>query len=328
MSALQPNRFINFQTNTNRSQHMQTGTNGFPQNLSFSGSETDVSTSNENLSHEERYVIRHTARQEPQGQENLAAPSSNRSSLKQGELGSNRSSLDVSTCSYNTLIIHNADESWAGRLSGIRDGNNMSENNSPHHSHVQSDPNKPLVLQKGSNSPSPSLSGGKDRTSYDGNGRLLYDPGVRDITDIPDDYLNQSQVLKHLAKEVKVPPSSLVEESVDTINEHKRHSLPRRDNPPPEYPGGKFYSESSPSTILMQKFKNGKKEKTHMSKSQPDLSKVGVGRPKTKGREEFGDGGKRWAEMVNNLAQENSRLKAEAESYMQKVAKTQKVSQI
>lgn len=36
---------------------------------SLSGSETDVSTSTENLSQEERYVIRHTARQEPQGQE-------------------------------------------------------------------------------------------------------------------------------------------------------------------------------------------------------------------------------------------------------------------
>lgn len=197
MSALQPNRFISFQSNPTRNQHLQTPNTSFPQNLSYSGSETDVSTSNENLSHEERYVIRHTARQEPQGQENLAAPSSNRSSLKQGDLSSNRSSLDVSTCSYNTLIIHNGDESWAGRLSGIRDGNNLSECNSPRHSHVPSDPNKPLVLGKGSNSPSPSLSGGKDRTSYDGNGRLHFDPGVRDITDITDipvDYLNQSQV--------------------------------------------------------------------------------------------------------------------------------------
>lgn len=39
------------------------------QNLS--GSDTDVSTSNENLSKEERYVIKHMARVEPQGQENL-----------------------------------------------------------------------------------------------------------------------------------------------------------------------------------------------------------------------------------------------------------------
>jgi len=38
---------------------------------SLSGSETDLSTSTENLSMEERYVLRHTARVEPQGQENL-----------------------------------------------------------------------------------------------------------------------------------------------------------------------------------------------------------------------------------------------------------------
>lgn len=87
-----------------------TGT--FPQSLS--GSETDVSTSNENLSNEEKYVIRHTPRQEPQGQENLQA--SNRSSLRDS-LPSNRSSLDVSSSSYNTLIIHSAgDEPWTGKL--------------------------------------------------------------------------------------------------------------------------------------------------------------------------------------------------------------------
>lgn len=82
----------------------------FPQSLS--GSETDVSTSNENLSNEEKYVIRHTPRQEPQGEENLQA--SNRSSLRDS-LPSNRSSLDVSSSSYNTLIIHSAgDEPWSG----------------------------------------------------------------------------------------------------------------------------------------------------------------------------------------------------------------------
>lgn len=54
---------------------------GLPQSLS--GSETDVSTSNENLSNEERYVIRHTARQEPQGQENQQQSPSRSSSHKE-----------------------------------------------------------------------------------------------------------------------------------------------------------------------------------------------------------------------------------------------------
>jgi len=54
---------------------------GLPQSLS--GSDTDVSTSNENLSNEERYVIRHTARQEPQGQENQQQSPSRSSSHKE-----------------------------------------------------------------------------------------------------------------------------------------------------------------------------------------------------------------------------------------------------
>ncbi|KPJ16119.1 Angiomotin [Papilio machaon] len=58
--------------------------NGFPQSLS--GSETDVSTSNENLSREERYVVRHTARVEPQGQENQSQNNNN---------GNNRNSLKL-----------------------------------------------------------------------------------------------------------------------------------------------------------------------------------------------------------------------------------------
>lgn len=40
---------------------------------SFSESEPDISTSNENLSPEERYALEHTQRQEPQGQENVSS---------------------------------------------------------------------------------------------------------------------------------------------------------------------------------------------------------------------------------------------------------------
>lgn len=39
--------------------------------INILGSDTDISTSNENLSMEQRYVLRHTPRAEPQGQENL-----------------------------------------------------------------------------------------------------------------------------------------------------------------------------------------------------------------------------------------------------------------
>lgn len=125
------------------------------------------------------------------------------------------------------------------------------------------------------------------------------------------------------------PLSSPGEESEDPLNDHnKRHSLSRKDNPPPpEYPGGKFF-DSSPSSLLMQRFKNTKKSKAHLSKSQPDLSKIGSGRPKTKGREDCSDGNERWAKMVDFLAKENHQLKQELESYIQKVSKTQKVMNV
>ncbi|KAJ4433457.1 hypothetical protein ANN_15760, partial [Periplaneta americana] len=362
---------------------------GFSQSLS--GSETDVSTSNENLSHEERYVIRHTARQEPQGQENLS---------------SNRSSLDVSSSSYNTLIIHGAgDEPWTGRLSGIRD---LQDSNTPGYlnSHSGSysgsnttDTGKTGVQgqKMGSHSPSPSLGGNKEtsnRASFDATSNRHFDPSVREITDIPDDYLNQSQVLKHLAKEVKVVPSStsgpggrdsnapLVEDGESSINENsclsdqlKRLSLSRVGPggssvkeiptkldqepflpldydlsnlpPPPEYP--KWMD--STAQAFVQKYRimtrnNKAAEKLSLSRSQPDLSRLGTGktvgdmtgcrgiatspRPKTHGREDVESEGREiWppAEMVEILMHENSSLKAELETCYQKVSKSQKLEQ-
>lgn len=73
---------------------------GFPQSLS--GSETDVSTSNENLSREERYVVRHTARVEPQGQENQSQSNNN----------NNRNSLKVNVVTLNTLHTLSIDFSF------------------------------------------------------------------------------------------------------------------------------------------------------------------------------------------------------------------------
>lgn len=67
-------------TNPSKFTHSSTVSSGFPQSLS--GSETDVSTSNENLSRVERFVVRHTARVEPQGQENHNQNNNNRNSLK------------------------------------------------------------------------------------------------------------------------------------------------------------------------------------------------------------------------------------------------------
>ncbi|XP_052862278.1 uncharacterized protein LOC128268994 [Anopheles cruzii] len=199
---------------------------------SLSGSDTDVSTSTENLSREERYVLSH-ARVEPQGEENLQGSvtpvnemqgrfigdkfssntstdstryvtaiggmyanigpgpgtgndgSSNRSSMVGGggggsnrnslkEPNSNRSSMDVSQSSYNTLIIH--DDVYGGGIN-----NNREYAGSP-----------PPYMTK------------KERPRSYGEAQVA----MQEISEIPEEYLNQSHVLKHLAKEVKLPASS------------------------------------------------------------------------------------------------------------------------
>ncbi|XP_046838363.1 uncharacterized protein LOC124432978 isoform X2 [Vespa crabro] len=389
MSSIQQSgRFLPFSNNNiQRKQLSMQG--GLPQSLS--GSDTDVSTSNENLSNEERYVIRHTARQEPQGQENQQqSPSrssshkenipniqgnllnrnslkdslngSNRNSLKESlngsnrnslkdsingsnrnslkdnlsnrtSVGSNRSSLDVSTSSYNTLIIHNAndDNSWtpSGRLSGIVrehgdmgyvycDGGGKGHSNSPTMQSISNIPHEDHLYEQ---------SGGG---------------GCQEITDIPDDYLSQSQVLKHLAKEVKVPSYSKLVNNGGSIEVRMRESDRGKQN-------DSEFEDRSPqsyaSTLLPLKNKLrflGPNEKLTLSRSQPDLSRIGKGdidsydpratspRPQTKGREEIGTAmGEIWppSEMIQIVIQENSALKLELERCYNKVAKSQKLEQ-
>lgn len=111
-----------------------------------------------------------------------AAGSTNRNSLIDA-INSNRSSMVESTCSYNTLIIHNDDNMFAPTSGGNMD--------------VGQDKNK------------------KDRL------RREYEQGMQEITEIPDDYLNQSHVLKHLAKEMKIPQAT-----------NKRSSLEANDGMP------------------------------------------------------------------------------------------------
>lgn len=185
--------------------------------------------------------------------------------------------------------------------------------------------------KRSSASPSPSVNSlGKEhslRNSIESGNARLFDTGVQEITDIPDDYLSQSSVLKHLAKEVKVPsPENTVKKIVDGLEQLKEplkyddFNLP----PPPEYPKWMKRGKMNP-------------EKVALSKSQPDLSTIGLSksefngfkrgtsapRPKTKGREEFDCASE---EMIDILIKENSALKVEIEQCYQKVAKAQKVS--
>ncbi|CAG9825130.1 unnamed protein product [Phaedon cochleariae] len=296
----------------------------FPQSLS--GSETDISTSNENLSNEEKYVIRHTPRQEPQGQENLS--DSKRSSLRDS-LPSNRSSLDVSSSSYNTLIIHSAgDEPWTGRNSGPRDGTNIPPPNYLSHqsSLLSNDPKLSPINKRNSASPSPSLSS----------------TGVQEITEIPDDYLSQSSVLKHLAKEVNKHP--VQQQHVDHLSgDFDPARFDANDLPaPPDYPN---WAEKSPLRQAVENRNKAIVEKQPLSKSQPDLSSSGAlkgdagffrrgvsaPRPPTRGREENEAKGEEevWpsSEMVEILIKENSALKQELENCYLRVERTQRMEQ-
>ncbi|XP_049869698.1 angiomotin-like [Pectinophora gossypiella] len=336
MGSMRPNgRFLSFTNNIQRTQK-QTVPSGFPQSLS--GSETDVSTSNENLSREERYVVRHTARVEPQGQENQSpsgnnnnrnslkegVPGSNRNSLKESVGGgnSNRSSLDVSSSSYNTLIIHNQDDSWPPRPTPIREHERTSSEvkhsttqSSPFHTLKKSDGKKPSGI------PLPKVHKEQAITTtanyIDIGGQRIYtsppDHGVQEITEIPDDFLNQSSVLKHLAKEVAQSPS------------------PRGATPP---------AARAPSQDRKPKSKGSKaklsKEKLNLSRSQPDLTSVGVravpGGSESSGWCSGGEGSLEepddaFAAVLDALAAENHQLKRQLADACERVAKTSKLEE-
>lgn len=77
---------------------------------------------------------------------------------------------------------------------------------------------------------------------------------VQEITEIPDDFLNQSSVLKHLAKEVAQSPSP----RGPTPPASPRAPAPPRDDRKPK-------SKASKTKLS--------KEKLNLSRSQPDLTR-------------------------------------------------------
>ncbi|GBP54301.1 Angiomotin [Eumeta japonica] len=341
MGSMRPTgRFLPFTANIQRTSK-QTVAAGFPQSLS--GSETDVSTSNENLSREERYVVRHTTRVEPQGEENQTPPCNTRNSLKENVPGSNRnslkesvgggnsnrSSLDVSSSSYNTLIIHNQDDLWPPRPTPIREHERTTSDMK--HTTTQSSPyhtlKKTEVVKKPSGIPLPKVH--KEQPTQttanyiDIGGQRIYtsppDHGVQEITEIPDDFLNQSSVLKHLAKEVAKSPTP--------------HGLT-----PPASPRAPSVTRDN-DTRKLKKSPRAKlsKEKLSLSRSQPDLTSVGV-RAVPGGSESSGwcSGEGEDAEdadedaftaVLDALAAENQQLKRQLADACERVAKTSKLEE-
>lgn len=135
---------------------------------SCSGSETDVSTSTENLSAEERVALRRGERQEPQGEE---------TAITEDELGSRS----------NTLVIRNNSS-----IDGFT---------SPFYGKVpESSPVKCVSVLPTAAAP------------------------VREITEIPKHYLDQSEVLKHLAKEVHKDPQCVRKGSTGSFSFSPSHN--------------------------------------------------------------------------------------------------------
>jgi angiomotin like 1 len=270
---------------------------GYHQNLS--GSDTDVSTSTENLTAEEKRVLQNGVRQEPQGEETIAD--------------------DTDAISSNTLIIHDTKiagehdspfysqnfklknsespiqalgrekkDSYNRLYSEFSENANMHPNTriinsknvplspktslhkvmyptlqkSPNHNSWEhySSPNEFTRQNVHSNLPAYSTSG-----SYHLMPVLHSFPeshSTQGITEIPKDYLDQSEVLKHLAKE---------------LNHQNFHSDPNYP-PLPEYPKQAIDNNNqiifgSPARRrgLGMNAKSKSVERLSVSRSHPDL---------------------------------------------------------
>ncbi|GBM38613.1 Angiomotin [Araneus ventricosus] len=330
---------------------------GYHQNMS--GSDTDVSTSTENLTVEEKKFLQNGVRQEPQGEETVTD--------------------DVDTISSNTLIIHekiSGDHNspfyskmyhqGKGMDKPVMDSDSIekfkrlyAENEVIHHITPRSSP--PVPLSPKSSSRRPMYSGlqkspmhgqweqytsNNDHSPNKNQGLPAYSSGpyhflsptnsyqeshpVQGITEIPKDYLDQSEVLKYLAKELNhqnvlsemsnYPPAP---EYSKQMSDHRQISNARR----------RGYG------VLNSRSKSA--DRLSVSRSHPDLSHTknfhsednsaklspGHQRPETHGRAIRGVDSEislQANQMIELLSAENTALKTELDLYYKKVSKLQK----
>ncbi len=204
---------------------------------------------------------------------------------------SNRSSLDVSQSSYNTLIIH--------------DNDNVINK---HDFYTNSSPSPPTVKKEKSSSRSRSFGNGSPFT--------LNNPEVMIPLAENEQYLNQSFVLKHLAKEVKIPKSS--NNNSVSNNESTRDSGLSENN---SSNNNWLFSTSSNESGCASAISTNSRTK---SKSQPDLSIYvrnvdnNEANNSTTTTLNFND--------FEQLNDENNKLRQQLNDSLMKVAKSQKVS--
>lgn len=215
---------------------------------------------------------------------------SNRNSMDHPQ--SNRSSLDVSQSSYNTLIIHDNNEalplfSAPSNPAGLIKHDLFFINSSP------SPPNYGMKKDK------PATRSFGNFTSHVQGETSMMTP----ITENEQQYLNQSYVLKHLAKEVKMHNQSAANESTRDSGVSENNSSSNNQN----------WSNDS---------NTGGRNK---SKSQPDLTKLA-----DSDTQEAISNSQTNTLNVNDFEQlevENTKLREQLNDCLMKVAKSQKVSE-
>ncbi|XP_015917379.1 angiomotin isoform X2 [Parasteatoda tepidariorum] len=328
---------------------------GYQQNLS--GSDTDVSTSNENLTMEERRVLQNGVRQEPQGEETVIN--------------------DPDSMSSNTLIIHEKipvdhnspffSQNYKSPENNMYQGtdyeklekyrlyencnlmNLVTRNSPPVPLSPKSSPRRQMLpgyhnpqhrnaWEQYSHLPANEYSMvGRQTPIYSSPNQnhpmppsnYLEPQSVPGLTEIPKDYLDQSEVLKYLAKELN----------------HQNRVI---ENYPPPQDYSNLDFAKDPQIILgsairrrgygMLGSKSKSAERLTVTRSHPDLShtkhfhsednsaklSLSVQRPDLHGRVCLDSDAMHASQMIELLSAENTTLKTELDLYYKKVSKLQK----
>lgn len=214
---------------------------------------------------------------------------------------SNRSSLDVSQSSYNTLIIHDNHDPQPL----FQTPNNAPALIKHEFFYINPSPSPPNYGTK--KSASRSFGGGSYSNAATG-GEVMMTP----ITENEQQYLNQSYVLKHLAKEVKMSKNQPSQNQVDSTRDSGVSENNSSNN-------NNWFSASPNDSGASSSSRN-------KSKSQPDLTKYCAGV-----QDETEQGSNSGTNTLNfndfeQLEVENNKLRQQLNDCLMKVAKSQKVS--
>jgi len=321
---------------------------------SSSGSETDVSTSTstENLSPEERYVLRTGIRQEPQGEETLLSnsPSNDGMSLNNTLIIHHNKSMDgthyasVSPFFYGKRINNNIN---SNNNNFNNNSNNESTNKLPQtasaiqtqmpshlpklNTHInnvlirnKSPPNLQLSPTRTSSSESVPSSPNAFNKALLQHFQLNSSP-VENVAELQQPML--TNYLNSLSNHWKVGDSGL--NNYTDILKHGLH-LP----PPPEYE--RQWNNSSPNSVSTSASnsttpESKSVERLTISRSNPDLSKFDDEISIRDGKCNellLSNSGVSKYNMMEMLTAENAALKTELELYYKKVLKLQKVNLI